>query len=100
MRVDVGLIVKVAVPSMKERRHEHDRASERRRTSGAREGAARAGRTVGARRMDAGRGPPRPGRPARGAERHPRARPRAGPSRADDGLAVHVLPGCGEDHGG
>ncbi len=45
-------------------------------------------------------GPPRPGRPAAGAGRHPRAGPGAGPSWPDDGLAVHLLPGRGQDHGG
>ena len=52
------------------------------------------------RRMGAGRRPARPGRPARGAERHPRAGPGAGAARPDDGLAVHLLPGRGQDHGG
>ena len=58
------------------------------------------GRLREPRRVEAGRGPARPGGAARGAERHPRAGPGAGPSRADDGLAVHVLPGRGQDHGG
>ena len=31
---------------------------------------------------------------------HPGAGPGAGPARADDGLAVHLLPGRGQDHGG
>ena len=46
-----------------------------------------------------GRGPARPGRAAGGAEHHPRAGSGAGPPRPDDGLAVHLLPGRGQDHG-
>ena len=49
--------------------------------------------------LDAGCRPPRSGRAARGAERDPRARPGAGAPRTHDGLAVHVLPRRGEDHG-
>ena len=45
-------------------------------------------------------GPPGSGRAARGAGPHAGARPGAGAARADDGLAVHVLPGRGQDHGG
>ncbi len=41
----------------------------------------------------------RSGRPARGAEHHSGARPRARPTWADVGLAVHVLSGRREDHG-
>ena len=49
--------------------------------------------------MGTGGGPPGPDRAARGAGRDPG--PRAGPPplRTDDGLAVHLLPGCGADHG-
>ena len=46
------------------------------------------------------RGPPGPGRPAGGAGLHPGAGSGAGPPRPDDGLAVHLLPGRGQDHGG
>ena len=46
-----------------------------------------------------GGGPPRSGRAAGGAERHPGAGPGAGAARPDDGLAVHLLPGRGQDHG-
>ena len=58
-----------------------------------------AGASVGAHRMDAGSRSSRSRRTARGAERHPGARPRTRPSWADVGLAVHVLSGCREDHG-
>ena len=62
--------------------------------------AARAtGRSRRPRRMDARAGPTRSRRVARSAEHDARARSRARPSRAHDGLAVHVLSGCGEDHG-
>ena len=44
-------------------------------------------------------GPPGPGRHPRGAERDARARARADPARADDRLAVHVLPRRRGDHG-
>ena len=41
-----------------------------------------------------------PGRAAGGAGHHPRAGPGAGAARPDDGLAVHLLPGRRQDHGG
>ena len=50
-------------------------------------------------RLGAGCRPVRPGRPAGGAEPHPRAGPGAGPARPDDGLPVHLLPRRREDHG-
>ena len=53
---------------------------------------ARGGAAGGARRVGGARRPPGPGRHPRGAERDARARARADPPRADDRLAVHVLP--------
>ena len=51
------------------------------------------------RRLEAGPRSARPGRDPGRAECHPRARPGAGAPRAHDGLAVHLLPRCGQDHG-
>ena len=47
-----------------------------------------------------GRGPSRSRRPARGAGSHPGAGSGAGAAWPDDGLAVHLLPGRRQDHGG
>ena len=77
-----------------------DRASEHRRTQSRGLGGPGPGASVEPHEVAAGRGPPGPGRPAGGAERHPGAGPGAGPARPDDGLAVHLLPGRGQDHGG
>ena len=49
--------------------------------------------------MGGARRPSGPGRHPRGAERDARARARADPARADDRLAVHVLPRRRGDHG-
>ena len=72
-------------------------AVEERRAKG--KAARREGPAVGPRRVGTGRRPSRPDRAARAAERDPGARPGARAPRAHDGLAVHVLPGRGEDHG-
>ena len=88
------------VGTTRRRDRDRDRAPECRGTDAHGEGRPRARRARGARGVGAGAGPARSGRVARGAEPTPRARPRAGPSRSHDGLAVHVLPGRGEDHGG
>ena len=77
-----------------------DRASERRRSQSRGLGGPGPGASVEPYEVAPGRGPPRPGRPAGGAGHHPGAGPGAGPPRPDDGLAVHLLPGRGQDHGG
>ena len=84
----------------KERRHEHRRPPERRRTKGAREECRRASshrpRTPDGRQL---RTDPTRSRLLEEQDATREHGSRAGPSRADDGVAVHVLPGCGEDHG-
>src|SRR4051812_43788707 len=50
-------------------------------------------------RLEAGRGPSRPDRTARGAEPNPGAGPCAGPAWPDDGVTVHLLPWRRPDHG-
>ena len=54
---------------------------------------------VGPHRMGAGRRPPRPGGAAGGPEPDPGTGPGPRSSRPDDGVAVHVLSGRGQDHG-
>ena len=49
----------------------------------------------GAHRVGPDGRPTRPGGPARAAGRDAGVRPGAGPARPDDGVAVHLLPGCG-----
>ena len=51
------------------------------------------------RRVGTGRGPPDPVALLEEQNADPGAGPGAGPARPDDGLTVHVLPWCGEDHG-
>ena len=78
---------------------DEDRAPDRRGTPSPREGRPRTrapGESFG---VDAGRRPARSDRAARGPEHDARAGSRAGAPRPDDGVAVHVLPGRGEDHG-
>ena len=60
---------------------------------------ARVGAAGGARRVGDARSPSGPGRHPREAERDARARAGADPARADDRLAVHVLPRDRGDHG-
>ena len=75
------------------------RPSERRRSNGHGRTSTGADASDGSCGMGPGRGPSRPGRLARGAEPHPREGPGAGAPRPDDGFAVHLLPGRGQDHG-
>ena len=77
-----------------------DRTSEHRRTQSDGPGGPGQGAAVEPCEVAPGRGPRGPGRPAGGAGCHPRAGPGAGAPRPDDGLAVHLLPGRGQDHGG
>ena len=74
----------------------------RRRSRGAGRGArgARIGAAGGPRRVAAPADRPRPGRDSGGAGRDAGARAGADPPRADDRLAVHVLPRRRGDHGG
>ena len=77
------------------------RSSTSRSTSASRAARRRAPRCRAAAHAElaAGAGPPGPGRPAREPGRDARARAGADPLRADAGLAVHLLPRRGPDHG-
>ena len=70
------------------------------RAGGTGQGGAPRGATGEPRRVHAGDASPRPGRAARASGGDPGARAGADPLRPDAGVAVHVLPGRGADHGG
>ena len=74
-------------------------SSHRRRADRARQGSARRGSAISPRRIRGAARSRGSGRSARGPGAHARPRARPDPLRADAGLAVHVLPRRGQDHG-